>query len=174
MKKKIVKIGRITGSHGLFGVLKVLPLIDEIEVFYNLKFMLVGENDTLRYSYEIEDIKLSKNIFFIKCKNIENIDSATKLKGQSIYAPKSLVESFMKEDECYLEDFIGADVVNIDGKKIGEVVDLEDNGGYEIFRVKLFDGKYYLISNNKVQVPKIDIKEKKIVIDEAGLVSEDL
>jgi 16S rRNA processing protein RimM len=174
MTKKIVKIGKVTGSHGLHGILKILPLIDEIEIFYNLKFMLFGKREDISYSYEIEDIKTNKKFLLVKCKDLKDSDSAEKLKGHHVFAPKSLTEKFMDEGECYIDDFIGAGVFDIDGKKIGEVVDLEDNGGYEIFRIKLLDGKYYLISNNEVQVPNIDIKEKKIVIDVAGLVSEDL
>lgn len=171
---KLIKIGSIAGSHGLKGHFKILPQTEHAEVFFDLEFLLVGRNEKIIHSFEIDDLKVNKNNFIMKCSEINDIDSAKRLSGLSIYISSRMLENYMSDDECLASDFIGADVFTVEGDYVGKVIELYDNGSNELFAIKSDDGKEYLISNNEIHVPEIDVKNKKIIIDSAGLVSEDL
>jgi 16S rRNA processing protein RimM len=77
------------------------------------------------------------------------------------------------DDEIYWSQLEGSPVLDINGDRIGELVDYMEGGSTEIFRIKCDDG-YYLVSNNKDHVLKIDVKEKKLIVAREGLISEDL
>ncbi|MBZ4672331.1 MAG: rimM [Deferribacteraceae bacterium] len=171
---KITKIGIISGSHGLRGHFKLIPKTEDVEIFYDLEFLLLGKDDKIMFSYEVEEIRENKKNFIVKCKGIDDIDRAKKIAGLAVYVSHEMLREYMGEDECYLDDFIGAKVITTEDKSIGVLNDIYDNGGNEIFVIEGENGKEYLISNNEFHVPKIDVENKIIVVDEAGLVSEDL
>lgn len=171
---KITKIGIISGTHGLKGHFKLIPKTEDIEIFYDLEYLLMGKDGKIMFSYAVEEVRENKKNFIVKCKGVDDIDCAKKFAGLAVYASHEMLREYMSEDECYLEDFIGAKVMSIKGNLIGVLKDIYDNGGNEIFVIEGENGKEYLISNNEFHVPKIDVENKIIIVDEIGLISEDL
>lgn len=171
---KITKIGVISKTHGLKGHFILIPKTENLEIFYDLKYLLMGKDDKIMFSYELEEVRGNKKNFIVKCKGVDDIDRAKNFAGLGVYVSFDMLREYMSENECFFEDFIGAEVISLNGKFIGKLKDIYDNGGNEIFSIEGEDGKKYLVSNNEFHVPKIDVENKIIVVDEIGLVSEDI
>lgn len=168
---KFVTIGKILGTHGIKGFIKVKGSKD-YSLFASLKYLVAGENGKILHSYKIEEVKTNKDIILIKCQGIETIEDAIKLKGLYLFSTTDEISE--NKDECSPEELFGAKVIDFLENEFGTVEDILDNGFNEIFRIRALDGKFFLIANNEQHVLKIDIASKVIQINPEGLVSEDI
>lgn len=168
---KIINIGKITGTHGIKGFVKI-KTPNGYDLFAGLKYLVVGCNGKITGSFRIEEIKTNKDIVLVKCEGFDSIDDALKLKG--LYVISTTEEIIEDPNECSPEELLGAKVLDVSGEEFGTLEDILDNGFNEIFRIKSIEGRFFLIANNDNHVPTIDILNKTIHINKDGLVSEDI
>ena len=166
-----IKIGYVKGTHGLDGTLKIFPITDNLDLFYMQKHLLLLSRSGVRLSLPVEKIRGMDRLLLVRCAGVGSIDMAQDHKGSDVIFPRVLLPE-EASDEIYWCNLRGALVVDESGSKIGEIIDYIECGGCDVFRIKAFDHKYYLISNNPGHVIKIDKDEHYIVIDRSGLVSE--
>ena len=74
------EIGQIVNTFGIKGEVKVNPFTDDVEQFERLKSILVVKNKQL-VEMEIENVRYQKHLVILKLKNIEDMNTAEKLKG---------------------------------------------------------------------------------------------
>lgn len=168
---KLVKIGRLINTHGLDGALVIQVLTDNPEVFDEIKYLMLSENGDVKASMEIEYMQDYKGNILVGLAGVEGVDEARKYKGMDVVVPEDMLPEL--EDEIYWYELVGAKVFDRTGSEIGELVDYMEAGPAEVFRIKCEDG-YYLVSNNNDHVLEINVKEKKLVVERSGLVSEEI
>ncbi len=95
-----------------------------------------------------------------------------KYKGMDVVVPEDALPE-AEEGSIYWSDLVGCPVFDKIGVEVGTLDDYMEAGGTEVFRIKCEDG-YYLISNNIDHVLEINVKDKKLVVDRVGLVSEEI
>lgn len=171
---KFVKIGYIAGSFGLKGQVKARPITENPEIFYDMKFLLLSENASgPSKSLKIKSIEPHGELFLVKCDGIDFKDQAETLRNLSIIIEEDKLPK-IESDEVYWYMIEGAEVTDACGNLIGVLDDYLETGSCDVLRIKLTDGGYALISNNKNHVLSIDAKERKVVIEPEGLVREDI
>jgi 16S rRNA processing protein RimM len=168
---KFVRIGRILNTHGLDGELVMQLLTDSPEILDDMQYMMLAVKGDVKASLEIEYMQDFKSNLLVAFKGVDGIDEAKKYKGMDVVVPEEMLPEL--EDEIYWSEFQGALVFDRNGEQIGTLVDYMEGGGADIFRIKCADG-YYLVSNNIDHVLEIDVKNKKLVVDRVGLVSEEI
>ncbi len=172
---KFVRVGYVSGTFGLDGEVRVKPVTENPEIFYDIEYLLLSKVDRLEpvKSLKIDVIKEHKNYFVVKLVSINNIKDAESLKGFSVVIPEHMLPD-ENEDEIYWYKINGACVNNIQNDKIGVLCDYMETGSNDVFRIKLNNGRYALVSNNKDHVLNIDTKNKIVTVNEEGLVFENL
>jgi len=80
-----------------------------------------------------------------------------------IYKESTKAED-LEEDEYYVSDLIGLEVLLEDGKSFGIVKDIISTGANDVYTISTKEHGEVLIPAIKDVVKKIDIKEKKIYI----------
>jgi len=170
---KFFRIGFVKGTHGLDGEIKLAMNTENIEMMENLEYLLLGKDRNPLFSGKVEYVTPMNDLLLVKIENINDIDAAMKFKGYEVLVPESLLPA-ENSDEVYWFKIEGADVFDENGTKFGTLIDYIEGGSSDIFRIKGCDNKYYLISNNKSHVLKIDVDNHKIVIRQDGLVDEDI
>lgn len=170
-----VRVGYISGTFGLDGAVRVKPITENPEIFYNMEFLLLSKIYSLVpvKSLKIDDIREHKNYFVVELSSINKIKEAENLKGFSVVIPEYMLPE-ENEDEIYWYKINGACVNNLQNDKIGILCDYMETGSKDVFRIKLNNGGYALVSNNKDHVLNIDTKNKIVTVNEEGLVFENL
>lgn len=162
MKKvDLVSIGRIIRSEGKNGTLKIKLYQKSWKEPFFEKIYLESEGE-LR-DYEVESFRIVRNSPFLRLKGIDCLKKAEALRGREILAR---VENFPPLEDGFYYDFqlLGCQVETVDGRKLGQVVELITPGGTNLLVVEA--------SGKKVEIPlvepicrQIDPVARKIIID---------
>ena len=77
-----------------------------------------------------------------------------------------VIRDTLDDDEFLIDELVGLEVFdNDDGKKLGFVIGVSNNGASDLISVKTNSKKICLIPFVKAIVPVVDIENKKIMIN---------
>lgn len=139
--KQFLETGKITGTHGLKGEVRVQPWADSPEFLAEFNELYL---DRGAKKIEITSSRVHKNMLIMKIKGIDSIEQADRLKNKVIYMNRDDVE--LEEGAYFIQDLIGLDVIDDDtGERIGRLVDVSETGANDVYHVKTDDGREYLI-----------------------------
>ncbi len=140
MLKEYLEAGKIVGTHGIKGELRVEPWCDSPAFLAKFK--------TLYFAEGKEEITVTcrphKNIVLMKIKGIETIEQAELLRGKILYINRKDVK--LPKGKNFVQDLIGCKVVDIgNNTEYGTVADVFKTGANDVYTVKSPKGKDYLI-----------------------------
>lgn len=137
--KKWLTIGRVTGSHGVRGELKVTPMTDDVERFYDLDSVTVKQKNKSR-TYDVEGVRFHKGQVLLTLSGIDDRNASDALKNAQIEVPREDAVP-LADDEIFIVDLIGLKVIDKAAKAIGEIKDvLTTTGTVNTLDIKL-DGQ---------------------------------
>lgn len=141
MIKQFLETGKITGTHGLKGEVRVQPWADSPEFLAEFDELYLDKGAR---KIEIKAARVHKNMLIMKIKGVDTIDDAEKLRNKVLYMDRNDVE--LEEGAYFIQDLIGLDVLDDEtGEKIGILADVSETGANDVYHVKTEDGKEYLI-----------------------------
>lgn len=160
--ENIFRIGVIASTHGLKGEVKVFPTTDDVNRFTSLKkcFIRTPKGDI---QVEKNTCKFFKNMVILSFKEFKDINEIEKYKGCDLYVNREDAVP-LEEDEFYIADVIGMDVVEDNGNCLGVLTDVMQTGANDVFVVKLNDDREVLIPVIKDCVLDMDYDERKITV----------
>ena len=128
----LLKVGVITTTHGVRGEVKVFPTTDP-ERFLDLEYVILDAGREMK-KLEIRNVKFFKNLVILKFNGIDNINDIERYKRRSLFVTREdAVE--LEEDEYYIADLIGMDVITDEGEE-GKLVDVIETGANEVYVVE--------------------------------------
>ena len=156
-----IKIGKAGKSVGLKGYVSInlIPLEKDALTKYSRIFF--SKNDSL-YEYEIEDYRIDKPRV-VKLSGVDNRIDSDALKGLDVFVAKEDIEELL-DDEYYLGDLVGLSVFE-NGVLRGEVSDVKNFGASDIIDIALKDGNSVMLPLIEGVVKEVNIKEKKIFVE---------
>lgn len=163
-----LKIGKIFSVHGIKGYVKIYPLTDEADRFYDLKHVFIKDGQEM-HLLSIEDILLKDKLVLIKFDRINNRNDAEKLKDFFIYVNRTQAVKLDK-DEYFIQDLIGLSAYDANNINIGMVSDVIQTGAVDVLVIK--GQKEFLIPALKKNVQPL-IEQGMIKVDTAGGVESD-
>ena len=138
----LLKVGVITTTHGIRGEVKVYPTTDA-DRFLDLEYVLLDTGREKR-KLEIENVKYFKNLVILKFRGIDNINDIEMYKKRELWIPREEAQE-LEEDEYYIADLIGMDVVLEDGSKFGTLKDVMETGANDVYVVEDTKGEEILL-----------------------------
>lgn len=163
-----LKVGKIFSAHGIKGYVKIYPLTDDVERFYNLENVYLQDGYEL-LSLSIEDILLKDKSVLVKFVQINNRTDAEKLKDNFIYIDRAHAVKLDK-DEYFIDDLIGLSAYDECNTNIGTVSDVIQTGAVDVLVIK--GQKEFLIPALKRNVQPL-IEKGMIKINTTGGVESD-
>lgn len=161
---KLVSVGKILNFHGIQGEAKVGFSKNQQDFFLSLKSVFVKKgNDYIQL--EITRSKLNKNFALVKFKGLDTVNDIIELKGSLLFVEENTIRESLDEDEFLIDELVGLDVFDTDGKKLGFCVGVSNNGATDLLSVKTNSKKICLVPFVKAIVTDVSIKDKKIVIN---------
>lgn len=158
-----IEIGQIVNTNGLKGVVKVNPFTDDISKFEDLKYVYIQLKSELK-KVKIEQVRYNKNQVLLKLEGIDSIEEAEKYRNFYLKTEKESQED-LGEDTYYIVDLIGIDVYSDKNEYLGKIEDVFPTGSNDVYVVKDNLGKQILIPAIADVVKKVDLKNKKMIIN---------
>ena len=163
------EIGHISNTHGLKGEVKVRPFTENKKDYGKLKNILIDFNGVLK-EYHIESVRYQQEIVLLKLKEVDDIDTAEKLKGKYIKIPRDSAKK-TDEHEFFIADLIGCEVYQ--NELLGVVDDVFTAGASDVYVVKRKGKKDLLLPAIESVIKNIDIVNKRIDVDVPRGLDED-
>lgn len=160
--QKNLEIGQIVNTFGIKGYVKVVPYVDDIERYNELKKVYVKTKNEIK-EYEVEDVKYQKSMVLLKLKGVERVEEAEKLRNSFLEVDReNAIE--LEEGEYFIADLIGIPVITEEGKELGKLEDIYNRGSSDIYVVKDELGKQILLPAIEEVIKEINIEDNKIVV----------
>lgn len=161
-----IRIGKIVNTHGIKGDVKVLPLTDNIKRFEKLDSVYIEEDKSV---LNIEKVWYNKGFVMLKFKGFNDINNVLKFKNKYIVI-KEKDRISLPKDSYFIYQIIGLKVYCTDGTEIGEITEVLQPGGNDVYVVKSTEvennkEKEYLIPAIKDVIKQIDIENKTMIIE---------
>ena len=150
MKKQFLEVGRIVGTHGIRGELRVDPWCDSPDFLSGFKKLYFDEGKTSLKS----KARPHKNIVLLRLEGVETIDDAEKLRGKVLYIDRD--DARLPEGKNFVQDLIGCRVVDAAdaSKEYGEIADVFKTGANDVYTVKNPSGEFLVPVIDEVVVEK--------------------
>ncbi len=158
---ELLQVGAIIKTHGIRGEVKVYPLTDDVNRFKTLKeVVLEPESDNI--TLEIEGVKFQKNLVILKFKGYDNINDIEIHVKKGIFVTRdNAVE--LEEDEYFVADLIGLNVVTDDGEEFGVIKDVLHTGANDVYVID-HDDKDVLVPAIKECILDVSIDDNVMKI----------
>ncbi len=151
MKKQFLDSGKIVGTHGIRGEVRIDPWCDSPE--FLCAFSRLYLDDRGETFIDVKS-RPHKNITLTKIKGVDTIEAAERLRGKTVYIDRADVN--LDEGVHFVQDLIGLEVRDFDsGKSYGVISDVLRTGANDVYEIKN-GGKTYLAPVIDEVVRKID------------------
>ncbi len=152
MVKKFLEGGKIVGTHGVRGEMRVECWCDSPQFLAQFK--------TLYFNEGAEKIKVKsrahKNMVLMKVPGIDTIEQADLYRGRVLYIKRSDVK--LEKGVNFVQDLIGLEVVDSSSSEVyGTVKDVLKTGSNDVFEMQGKDNKMYYIPSIPDIVDEIDV-----------------
>lgn len=159
MVKKFLEGGKIVGTHGVRGEMRVECWCDSPQFLAQFK--------TLYFDEGKEKIKVQsrahKNMVLIKMPNVDTIEQADLLRGKILYIKRTDIK--LEEGVNFVQDLIGLQVIDSDsGEVYGVVNDVLRTGSNDVYEMKDKNNKMFYIPAIPDIIDEIDVDGGEIRI----------
>lgn len=168
MIKQFLEVGKIVGTHGLNGEVRVECWCDSPE------FLCYFKNLYFKEGQEKIQVKSRphKNIALVKIKNVNSIEEADMLRGKVLYINRDDIN--FEEGVNFVQDLLGCVVKDIDtGAVYGKITDVLYTGANDVYEVTNGDNKKFyvpvieqVVINKDVENEVVEIRPMKGLFDD--------
>ena len=152
------QVGIITSPHGVRGEVKVFPTTDDNNRFKKLKDCFIEFKGEMM-PVKANGCKFFKNMVILKFEDFDNMNDVEKFRQCKIFVDRMHAVK-LSDDEYFVADLLGINVVDESGKTIGELSDVIETGANDVYIVKNEQGEEILIPAIKDCILEIDINKK--------------
>ena len=170
MLKDFIEIGKVVGTHGVRGALRVQPWCDSADFFVGFNYLYLSQNgDT---AYKCTRCAVQKNIMLVWLEGVDTIEKASELRGKILYVNREDIK--LDEGKYLVQDILGCKAVDsVSGREYGVVSDVFNTGANDIWEIKCGD-KEYLIPVIDSVLDSADIDARSVNITPMnGIFDED-
>lgn len=160
-----IAVGVLRKPHGIRGEVSVEPWTDSAERFEELKEVtLVSPDESAARAVVIERTRIHAGRILAKFAGIETPEEIAEFRGWSVEIPEGEARE-LDEDEYFLHDLAGLELIDADGRSRGTVVEAYEGGGGVLLSVKKSDGAVYDVPFAAGICQSIDLAAKRITVE---------
>ena len=139
MKKKYIEAGKIVGTHGLKGEVRIDPWCDSAAFLCGFKYLY--ESDGTKRP--VKSARPQKSLAIIRFEGVDTVEQADMLRGRIVFIDRD--DARLPEGVNFIQDLLGLRVEDADdGTFYGEITDVLKTGANDVYQVTK-DGKDYLV-----------------------------
>ncbi len=160
MIKQFLETGKIVGTHGVRGMVRVQPWCDNGDFLTGFEFLYT---DTLgNNKLKITSAKPHGNVVLMSISGVDSIEAAEKLRGKVIYINRKDVK--LPEGRYFISDILGSTVYDADsGEVLGELSDVTETGANDVWHISR-ENREYLVPAIEQVIVEVNPEENSVVI----------
>ena len=128
-KKQYIEAGRIVNTHGVAGEVKIEVWLDSPQFLKSFKRCFIDRREV-----KLLSARVHKGFLIVKLEGVEDVNAAMALKGRTVFIDRA--DARLPKGAFFLQDIIGADVVDESGSEIGKLVDVMETPASNVYVVK--------------------------------------
>lgn len=157
-----IVIGRIVGTHGVRGELKLMTFNPDSEAIVpGMTLMLAGP--VTPQPAIVRSVRPHKRVFLVTLEGCVSMDAAAALVGCEVSIDEVNLPP-VGPDEIYHYQLLGMQVLTVDGNDLGRITEVLPTGASDVCTVR-GNGREYLIPLIADVVRSIDREARTLVID---------
>lgn len=161
MKREKIETGKIVGTHGVRGALRVQPWCDTPEFLCRFKSLFLKENAGFK-TVKVKSSRPHGNIVIMEIDGISTVEQAEALRGQILFLNRK--DLSLDDDQYLICELIGCEVFDADSNALlGKITDVSKTGANDVWHI-MRDGKEFLIPAIESVVVLVNIDDAKVVI----------
>lgn len=158
-----VLIGQIVNVHGIKGEVKVYPYTDDVE-YLSKKLKKVYLDENLKEGFKTS-CRVQKGMLLMRISGIDSVEKAEALRNKYIYISDDTLDK-LEEDNYYVKDLIGCDIIDIKNDEIlGKLDYIFNTGANDVYEVTTTSNTKVYLPAIKQVIKKVDIKSRKIYVE---------
>jgi 16S rRNA processing protein RimM len=159
----MLRVGRITGAHGLKGALRFRPDNPDSDTLEQVKRVFLESAGAAREFRLTAMTPLNPTTRRITLEGVADIDAAESLSGAVVMIAAEDVPA-AKPGEFYYYEAIGCEVFLTDGSRLGAIEEIFSNGAHDIWVVR--DGeREVLVPVIEDVVKSMDLAGRRVTIE---------
>ena len=157
-----LSVGIVLKPHGLKGEIKVKPLTDEERRFDTLSRVYLGEEEGCK-ELEITARRYDKGFVYLKLEGLDTVKAVEPYRHRTLWIPRQMAR-ILPKDTFFIADLIGCRARTLTGEDLGEITDVLETGGNDVYVVNGPKGEVLIPALKKVVV-RVDLPEGFVVVD---------
>ena len=129
-KKALIEAGRIVNTHGVQGEVKIEIWLDSPQFFKSFKRLVLDSGEELK----VLGARTHKGFVIAHLEGVDDINAAMRLKGKNVSVHRE--DAALPKGAFFLQDIIGAKVVDEEGTEIGTLTEVMETPASNIYVVK--------------------------------------
>ena len=129
-KNAFIEAGRIVNTHGVQGEVKIEVWLDSPKFFKSFKRLYTAGGQELK----VLSARTHKDFVIAKLEGVEDVNAAMALKNKVLSIRRS--DAALPHGAFFLQDILGAKVVDEDGHEIGVLQDVMETPASNIYVVQ--------------------------------------
>ncbi|NLO20579.1 MAG: 16S rRNA processing protein RimM [Syntrophomonadaceae bacterium] len=159
---ELVSVGKIIGTHGYRGLLKLRPLTDFPERFNELERVIL-DTSKIQREVHIQFCQHHKRDLLIKLAEIDNLDLAREVQGALIkITPDQLYP--LPEGYYYHFQLLGLQVEDVELGNLGKIKDILETGANDVYVIDSQEYGEILIPAIKEVILAVDLEQNKMQV----------
>ena len=160
MKHNYLEIGKIVGTHGVRGMVRIQFWCDSAEFFCKLKKLYLDKEG--KDSLAVVTSKPHGNIVIAALKGIDSIETAEAYRNKVVYMNRK--DAGLDDGQYFIADLLGCNVYDADSNKhLGIIGDVSQTGANDVWHIKQGDTEDLIPCIDEVVI-NVDIENEKVVI----------
>ena len=128
-KERTIEAGRITNTHGVRGEVKIEVWLDSPDFLKRCRGVIMDGKKS-----RFTSARLQERFLIAGLEEIGTVEEAARLKGKTVFIDRE--DAPLKEGEYFLQDIIGADVVDEAGNHIGTLAEILETPRTPVYVVR--------------------------------------
>ena len=128
-KKQYIEAGRIVNTHGVAGEVKIEVWLDSPQFLKSFKRCFIDRREV-----KLLSARVHKGFLIVKLEGVEDVNAAMALKGRTVFIDRA--DARLPKGAFFLQDIIGASVVDESGSEIGKLADVMETPSSNVYVVK--------------------------------------
>lgn len=139
---KRVLIGKIATAHGVRGDVKVVCLVEDMDLLFRPEGVFTSESKNARIVLSYKNA-LKREAIVCHIEGIDDRNAAERLRGTSLYIDEADLPT-LQGDSVYAREIEGMDVVTPEGKPLGKALGVRNFGASDLLEIREGGGTFFI------------------------------
>lgn len=160
MRKQYLQTGKIVGTHGVRGMVRVQPWCDSPDFLCGLSTLYLSDEG--QTPLRVVSARPHGNLALLAFEGVGSIEAAERLRGRVLYLNRD--DLHLAPGRYLIDDLLGCAVADADtGETLGRLCEVSSTGANDVWHI-VRDGKTYLVPAIEEVIVSVDPDAEQIAI----------